>query len=79
MNDTLHSVKPWRIISKEALERGLSLDDLPDDIRNLIITYDHRITPERAKVLAEFFGTSVEMWMELQRAWDEENSNNRPR
>ena len=65
------ATEPWRLIEREYKARGISLLDLPDAVYNACYSLDRRITPQRAQVLAEYFGTSAEFWLNAQAAWDE--------
>lgn len=38
---------------------------------NLLLNGDNRVTPEIATILSETLGTSAELWLNLQKAWDE--------
>lgn len=67
---------PGEYISEELEARGWSQLDLaeilgrPPQAVNEIIKAKRAITPETARGLADAFGTSAHMWMNLQSAYD---------
>ncbi len=63
--------EPWLLIFREYVARRINVIDLPDAIYNACYGLDRTITPERAQVLGEYFGTSAEFWLNAQAAWDE--------
>jgi plasmid maintenance system antidote protein VapI len=70
--------EPWLLIQREYMARGISLLDLPDAVYNACYGLDRTITPERAQVLAEYFGTSAEFWLNAQRAYDDWKADHDP-
>lgn len=64
------------ILKEELEERGISLNRLARDTRiplsrvSVIVNGKRAITAETAMRLARYFGTSAELWMNLQSAYD---------
>jgi antitoxin HigA-1 len=73
---TLRPTHPGEILKEELEERGISLNRLARDTRialsrvSLIVNGKRGVTADTALRLARFFGTSPEMWMNLQSAYD---------
>ncbi len=73
---TLRPTHPGEILKEELEERGISLNRLARDTRialsrvSLIANGKRAITADTALRFARFFGTSPEMWMNLQSAYD---------
>jgi len=73
---------PGEYIREELEERGWTQIDLaeilgrPLQLVNEIILDKRSITPETAKGLAEAFGTSAQLWLNLQAAWELYRSRN---
>lgn len=72
-------VAPGEIIAEELAERGWSVHHLafmilrmPTTVAERLLAGTEPLTPEIAERLASGFGTSVEIWMGLERAWREE-------
>ena len=70
-------IHPGEILLEEFLDPlGLSQRDLADGIWvpyqrvNELVNGRRGITPSTALRLAKFFGTSAEIWMNLQQRWD---------
>ena len=70
-------VHPGEILVKEFLKPlGMSQVDLAERIRvpfqrvNAIANERRRVTPDTALRLAKVFGTSPDLWLNLQQAWD---------
>ena len=69
------TVAPGAILRRELEERGWSQKDLaeitgrPEQALSEIIRGKKEITPETALDFARAFGTSAELWMNLQSAW----------
>ena len=68
---------PGEMLLEEFLNpMGLSQRDLADGIRvpyqrvNELVNRRRGITPSTALRLAKFFGTTVDLWMNLQLRWD---------
>ncbi len=67
---------PGKILRDRMEERGISLNRLSRDARipisgvSLLANGKRAITAETALRLAQFFGTSAELWMKLQSAYD---------
>ena len=68
-------VAPGRILRRELDERGWSQQDLariigrPSQVINQIVLGKKQITPETAIELAQAFGTSAELWTNLEAAY----------
>ena len=69
-------VHPGEILAEEMAERDISANDLAAALsiptnRIAAILHDQcRVTAGTARLLARYFETSPEFWMNLQRAWD---------
>ncbi len=69
-------IHPGEMLRDELAERGISLNRLARDTRiplsrvSLIANGKRAITAETAMRLACYFGTSAQMWMNLQTAYD---------
>lgn len=67
---------PGAILKEELDERGISLNKLSRDIRiplsrvSLIANGKRAVTADTALRLARYFGTSAQLWMNLQTAYD---------
>jgi addiction module HigA family antidote len=67
---------PGEILKEELDERGISLNKLSRDIRiplsrvSLIANGKRAVTADTALRLARYFGTSAQVWMNLQTAYD---------
>ena len=68
---------PGEILLREFLQPlGMSQITLAGKLRvpvqriNTLIRGKRDVTPETALLLSRFFGTSAEVWMNLQAAWD---------
>lgn len=67
---------PGEILKEELEERGISLNKLSRDIRiplsrvSLITNGRRSVTADTALRLARYFGTSAQVWMNLQTAYD---------
>ena len=67
---------PGEILKEELEERGISLNKLSRDIRiplsrvSLLANGKRAVTAGTALRLARYFGTSAQMWMNLQTAYD---------
>ena len=67
---------PGEILKEELDERGISLNKLSRDIRiplsrvSLIANGKRAVTADTALRLARYFGTSAQLWMNLQTAYD---------
>src|SRR5690242_6241271 len=67
---------PGEILKEELEERGISLNKLSRDIRiplsrvSLIANGKRAVTADTALRLARYFGTSAQIWMNLQTAYD---------
>ena len=67
---------PGEILKEELDERGISLNKLSRDIRiplsrvSLIANGKRAVTADTALRLARYFGTSAQIWMNLQTAYD---------
>ena len=72
---------PGEYIREELDARGWTQLDLaeilgrPPQAINEVIAGKRSITPEMAKGLSAAFGTSAQLWMNLQRTFDEEPPN----
>lgn len=68
-------VAPGRVLRRELEERGWSQQDLaritgrPPQVINQIVSGAKQITPETALELGQAFGTSAELWMNLEAAY----------
>lgn len=71
---------PGEYLADELEARGWSQSDLakvlgrPFQHVNLLINDKRRINPKIASELAAAFGTSSELWLNLQAAWDARNA-----
>jgi len=71
---------PGEYLADEIQARGWSQSDLariigrPFPAVHLLVRGKRRLTPETAVELAAALGTSVEMWLNLQAAWDAYNA-----
>ncbi len=76
MAKKLPPIHPGSLLRDELLERGLSLNELARAIRvpmnrvSAIVNGKRSITADTALRLARYFGTSAQMWMNLQSAYD---------
>ena len=76
MPKTRRAEHPGKILRDRMEERGISLNRLSRDTRipistvSLIANGKRAITAETALRLAQFLGTSAELWMKLQAAYD---------
>jgi addiction module HigA family antidote len=67
---------PGELLREELAERGISLNRLARDIRipmsrvSLIVSGKRGITADTALRLARYFGSSAEVWMNLQQAYE---------
>ena len=67
---------PGDLLMEELEERGISLNKLARDTRialsriSLIANGKRAVTAETALRFARYFGTSAQMWMNLQTAYD---------
>jgi len=67
---------PGDLLKEELEERGISLNKLARDARialsriSLIANGKRAVTAETALRFARYFGTSAQMWMNLQTAYD---------
>ena len=67
---------PGDILKEELNERSISLNKLSRDIRiplsrvSLIVNGKRAVTADTALRLARYFGTSPQLWMNLQIAYD---------
>jgi addiction module HigA family antidote len=72
----LSPTHPGDILKEELQERGISLNKLARDTRialsriSLIANGKRAVTAETALRFARYFGTSAQMWMNLQTAYD---------
>jgi len=80
-NRRLKAVHPGDVLRDELKERGISVNRLAREIRvalsraSMIANGKRAITAETALRLARYFGTSPELWMNLQTAYDLETTN----
>lgn len=76
MTNEMDPVHPGEILVEEMAERDISAYDLAHALsiptnRITAILHDQcRVTASNARLLARYFETSPELWMNLQRAWD---------
>ncbi len=72
----LPPIHPGELLRDELDELGISLNRLARDTRiplsrvSLIMNGRRSITADTAMRLAQYFGTSAQMWMNLQTAYD---------
>lgn len=72
----LPPIHPGELLLDELKELGVSLNRLARDTRiplsrvSLIVNGKRAITAETAMRLGRYFGTSAQMWMNLQTAYD---------
>ena len=72
----LSPTHPGDVLKDELEERGISLNKLARDTRialsriSLIANGKRSVTAETALRFARYFGTSAQMWMNLQTAYD---------
>ena len=72
----LPPIHPGELLRDELNELGISLNRLARDTRiplsrvSLIVNGRRSITADTAMRLAHYFGTSAQMWMNLQTAYD---------
>jgi addiction module HigA family antidote len=72
----IQPVPPGDFLREELAERGISMNRLSRDIRiplsrvSLIVNGKRGITANTALRLAQYFGTSAELWMNLQNTYD---------
>jgi len=70
------AVHPGDRLRDELIERGISLNRLSRDIRvslsrvSTIVNGKRTVTAETALRLARYFGTSPQLWLNLQMAYD---------
>lgn len=70
------AIHPGEMLKEEMNERGISINALARALRvppnrvSAIVNGHRSITADTAHRLARFFGTSVEMWMNLQMEYD---------
>ncbi len=76
MAKRLPPIHPGGLLRDELKERGVSLNELARAIRvpmnrvSAIVNGKRSITADTALRLARYFGTSAQMWMNLQSAYD---------
>ena len=76
MKNKLVPVHPGEILVEEMAERDISANDLaaalsiPTNRITAILRGECRVTAGDARLLARYFETSPQFWMNLQRAWD---------
>lgn len=81
MPKKLAPIHPGEILKDEMEERGLSANALAHALRvppnrvSAIVNGQRSITADTAHRLARYFGTSAEMWMNLQVDYDLEMAN----
>jgi antitoxin HigA-1 len=69
-------VHPGDFLREELTERGISMNQVARDIRipmsrvSLIVNGKRGITADTALRLAVYFGTSPELWLNLQKTYD---------
>ncbi|MCL4783750.1 MAG: HigA family addiction module antidote protein [Bryobacterales bacterium] len=72
----LPPIHPGEMLRDELEERGLSMNQLARELRvpmnrvSAIVNGKRAITADTALRLARFFGTSAQMWMNLQSDYD---------
>lgn len=72
----LPPIHPGEMLRDELEERGLSMNQLARELRvpmnrvSAIVNGKRAITADTALRLARFFGTSAQMWMNLQADYD---------
>lgn len=72
----IQPVHPGDFLREELAERGISMNQMARDIRipmsrvSLIVNGKRGITADTALRLALYFGTSPELWLNLQTAYD---------
>lgn len=72
----LTPIHPGEMLRDELEERGLSMNQLARELRvpmnrvSAIVNGKRAITADTALRLARFFGTSAQMWMNLQADYD---------
>ena len=72
----LPPIHPGEMLRDEIEERGLSMNQLARELRvpmnrvSAIVNGKRAITADTALRLARFFGTSAQMWMNLQADYD---------
>ena len=75
-NKKLPPTHPGEILKEELEARGISLNKLSRDIRiplsrvSLIANGRRAVTADTALRLARYFGTSAQVWMNLQSTYD---------
>ena len=73
---TIQPVHPGSFLREELAERGISMNQLARDIRipmsrvSLIVNGRRGITADTALRLGLYFGTSPELWLNLQNTYD---------
>ena len=69
-------VHPGEILREEMDARGLFGNamaqalDIPVDLITAILRGKRGITPDTARRLSRYFGTTPELWLNLQRTWE---------
>lgn len=72
----IRPIHPGEILRDELAERGISLNQLARDTRialsrvSLIANGKRSITADTAMRFGRYFGTSAELWLNLQTAYD---------
>jgi addiction module HigA family antidote len=72
----IQPVHPGDFLREELTERGISMNQVARDIRipmsrvSLIVNGKRGITADTALRLAFYFGTSPELWLNLQKTYD---------
>lgn len=75
MQNKMNPVHPGEILQEEMCERELTASALARAMRvpvnriTSIVNGQRNITPETAILLAQFFKTSPEFWLNLQQTW----------
>ncbi len=73
---TMPPIHPGELLADELTEVGVSLNELSRALRvpmnriSAIVNGKRSITADTAMRLARYFGTSVQMWINLQTAYD---------
>jgi len=76
----IHTHHPGEILADELQERRLSPANLadaiemPPDVLHQILAGQRDIHPDTALRLARFSGTSTDLWMNMQRAYESESA-----
>ena len=72
----LRAIHPGELLKDELDERGVSLNGLARALRvpmnrvSAIVSGKRSVTADTALRLARYFGTSAQMWMNMQTAYD---------